>query len=129
MESYFLVGRSTEETLTGNIYAEAAIYRDIMIEDIQESFYKLSYKVMIGLTWAHYKFRYDFILKCDDDVFIQVDRMLNLLTTAQKHEGYFGQVMVDQPVMRDGKYGLTKEEHGNKYFAPYCSGGGFYIVL
>ena len=123
----FLVGSSKDETVTGKVYAEASIYKDIMIEDIRESFYNLSQKVMIGLTWAHYKFRYDFILKGDDDVFIHVDGILNLLNIAQKHEGYFGQVVLGQLVERAGRYGLTKEEYGNNKFDPYCSGGGFIL--
>ena len=33
--------------------------------------------------------------------------------------------MDGQPFMGKGRYGLTNEEHVNKVYDPYCSGGGF----
>ena len=35
--------------------------------------------------------------------------------------------MKDQPVERSGRYALSKLEHPNENFDPYCSGGGYIL--
>ena len=122
----FVTGGTEDRGVLNKVHLEAEKYKDVILEDIPESFYALSQKVMIGLQWAHSNFHYDFILKCDDDIFVQIDRLMHVLDN-NKNEGYIGQVMVKQPVMRKGRYGLTDEEHKNEYFDPYCSGGAFLI--
>lgn len=122
----FVTGGTEDKKIAEKLHHEAMIYKDLIMEDVVESFYKLSMKVMIGLQWAHTNFNYDFILKCDDDIFIQIDRLMVSLDR-NNEKGYFGQVMGKQPVMRKGRYGLTAEEHVNDYFDPYCSGGAFLI--
>ena len=108
-----------------NLHVEADLYKDIVMENINESFYRMSYKVMIGLQWAHTYFKFDFLLKCDDDVFVQIDHLMETLSTSKDH--FFGQRMFNQPVERSGRYGVSKEEHFKDHYDPYCSGGGFIL--
>ena len=122
----FVTGGTEDLGVINQVHLETEKYKDVILEDIPESFYALSQKVMIGLQWAHSNFHYDFILKCDDDIFVQMDRLMHAVDN-NKNEGYFGQVMGRQPVMRKGRYVLTLEEHKNDHFDPYCSGGAFLI--
>ena len=107
------------------VHVEGNTYRDILIENIEENFYKLSFKVMLGLKWVQGNLKYDFLLKCDDDVFVNIDRLMKILSTT-KHQ-YFGQKMERAVVQREGRYGVSEEEHPHPLYDPYCSGGGFVL--
>ena len=107
------------------LHAEADTYKDTLIESVEEDFYTLSFKVMLGLKWVQANLKYDFLLKCDDDVFVNIDRLMRLLLTTR--DQYFGQKMEFQPVEREGRYGVSVEEHPSPIYDPFCSGGGFVL--
>ena len=107
------------------LHAEADTYKDTLIESVKEDFYTLSFKVMLGLKWVQANLKYDFLLKCDDDVFVNIDRLMRLLLTTR--DQYFGQKMEFQPVEREGRYGVSVEEHPSPIYDPFCSGGGFVL--
>jgi len=121
----FITGGIEDIKLLNKLHLEAEYYKDILMEDVIESFYNLSYKVMIGLEWANRNFQYDYILKCDDDVFVQVDHMISFLS--KQTYNYAGHVMANQPVYRKGRYKITHGEFSKNKFQPYCSGGGFIL--
>ena len=107
------------------LHAEADTYKDTLIESVEEDFYTLSFKVMLGLKWVQANLKHDFLLKCDDDVFVNIDRLMRLLLTTR--DQYFGQKMEFQPVEREGRYGVSVEEHPSPIYDPFCSGGGFVL--
>ena len=107
------------------LHVEGNTYRDILIGNIEENFYKLSFKVMLGLKWVQGNLKYDFLLKCDDDVFVNIDRLMRVLSITK--DQYFGQRMHNQPVEREGRYGVSEEEHPNSFYDTFCSGGGFVL--
>ena len=107
------------------LHVEGNTYRDVLIENIGESFYTLSFKVMLGLKWVQRNLKYDFLLKCDDDVFVNIDRLMRVLSTTR--DQYFGQKMHKQPVEREGRYGVSEKEHPNPFYDTFCSGGGFVL--
>ena len=107
------------------LHAEADTFKDTLIESVEEDFYTLSFKVMLGLKWVQANLKYDFLLKCDDDVFVNIDRLMRLLLTTR--DQYFGQKMEFQPVEREGRYGVSVEKHPSPIYDPFCSGGGFVL--
>ncbi|XP_066932653.1 lactosylceramide 1,3-N-acetyl-beta-D-glucosaminyltransferase A-like [Clytia hemisphaerica] len=100
---------------------------DLIVGDVKESFYTLSKKLSIGIDWLHRNLVFDFVLKTDDDVFINIPKVLKALNTLPSHIQYFGHVMWRQPVERKGRYKLTPDEFKHDRFDPYCSGGGFIV--
>ena len=120
----FITGAAAKQVMH-NLHVEANLYKDIVMENINESFYRMSYKVMIGLQWAYTYLKFDYLLKCDDDVFVQIDHLMERLSTSKDH--FFGQRMFHQPVERSGRYGVSKEEYFKDHYDPYCSGGGFIL--
>ena len=126
-KTIFVLGTVPDKETLIAIKKESKQYEDIILEDVPESFYQLSQKVMVGLQWVFVTVNFDFVLKADDDVFVNVDRMLTKLGGRLKKYHYIGSVMADQPVEREGRYALTSEEHPRDRFRPYCSGGGFLL--
>ena len=121
----FVTGVNLDKNISQQLHEESKTYNDILMEDFEESFYKLSFKVMVGLAWLNKNLKYEFLLKCDDDVFVNVDELMKVLSTTKDH--FFGHRMLNQPVERKGRYGVSKEEHFGNRYDPYCSGGGFIL--
>merc|ERR1712126_408446 len=82
-------------------------------------------KVMTGLQWVNANFKYDFVLKTDDDVFTDVDGVIAKLKKFDDELVYTGNIMVGSEVLRSGRYGVPYEEYPASVYEPYCSGGGF----
>ncbi|XP_047132254.1 N-acetyllactosaminide beta-1,3-N-acetylglucosaminyltransferase 4 isoform X1 [Hydra vulgaris] len=124
----FLTGKVNTASSMIEIAEEAKISKDIVLLDIPENFYLLAKKVIVGLTWAKHNIKFKSVLKGDDDTFMNIDNIIDFINQNKKTDGYFGNLMYHQPVERKGRYKLTKEEHKNDYFAPYCSGGGYILT-
>lgn len=124
----FIVGRTKNETAAKLVREESKKYGDLLILDLDESFYSLSYKVMIGFQWitdncAGYKF----LLKGDDDIFVNNHALMNLLHEPKtpKDHLYVGNRMYVSEVIRNGRYGVSREEYKRDNYPRYNSGGGF----
>ena len=121
----FVTGKVKEAQSMIKIAEEAKVSKDIISLDIPENFYLLAKKVIIGITWAKHNLKFKAFLKGDDDTFINIDHVVDFINANKLAYGYFGQAMIGQRVERSGRYQLTKEEHENDRYDPYCSGGGF----
>lgn len=125
---FFLTGGVNDKRGMINLFDEAIKERDIIIEDFMESYsLNMGKKVMSGLQWLQLNFLYDYVLKCDDDVFVDVDFLLSTLRKMNNKFIYMGNVMVGSEVLRSGRYAVPVEEYPAKVYEPYCSGGGFVL--
>jgi Galactosyltransferase. len=126
----FIVGRSKNETQMASVMSESKQQGDMLVLDLEESFYSLSYKVMIGFQWVTERCQgYRFLLKGDDDIFVNIHAIMELLhepTTPQTHL-YVGNTMSVAEVIRNGRYGVSREEYQRDNYPRYNSGGGFVV--
>ncbi|KAK8764334.1 hypothetical protein V5799_033058 [Amblyomma americanum] len=71
-------GRAIGESLKN----ESARYRDVIQADFRDSYRNLTLKTVLLLKWAYvHCSRTRFIFKADDDVFVNVENLLNFLKT------------------------------------------------
>ena len=124
----FVTGLEDDDEVMTGLKEEAQKYKDILIEDVIEDFYQLAKKVIIGLTWASHNINFEYLLKADDDIFINIDNAIQFANKNTSPEGYFGNVVVNNLVERVGRYGVSKKEHLADSYSPYCSGGGFLMT-
>ena len=68
-------------------------------------------------------------LKADDDVFINMPAVLNLLnkSSTPKEKLYMGFVYKNPVVQRKGKWLVTREEYNETHFPNFCAGPGFIL--
>jgi len=126
-------GRSTQEALL----LEADAYGDIVQEDFVDSYRNLTYKGIMGLRWvSSYCRRARFLLKSDDDIFINI---FSLVTHLQELSSQLKKpasklllclVWYRMKVMRDrrSKWYLSPKEFPNDVFPTYCSGSAFIMT-
>ena len=126
----FNVGYEPGKTNKGQKFVqlrnELLTHGDMIVSNVTESFYTLSLKLAIGMDWLYRTLHFDFVLKTDDDVFVNLRNIMPALEALPNHIEYFGHVMWRQPVERTGRYKLSSEEFKNDRFDPYCSGAAIF---
>ncbi|XP_032231149.1 N-acetyllactosaminide beta-1,3-N-acetylglucosaminyltransferase 3 [Nematostella vectensis] len=123
----FLLGRSYNETIDKEIEAESQQHNDLVVGDFPDNYVNLIIKVYMGFKWARENVKSRFILKGDDDTYIYLPRLTNILQSVP--ERFFGgYVMTNAQVYRDvnNKHGISKPFFGEDVYPPYC-GGPFYV--
>lgn len=129
-KTYFLVGRTDDNFHLYQLSLEIQRYGDIVLADTIEDFYNLAPKLHMGFEWANKYCDYKFLMKGDDDVFVNVPRLLDFLDDAgtPKESLYAGNCHYAANVFRDGRYGISKEEYWKDIYPRYCSGGGYILT-
>ena len=86
-------------------------------------------KVEAGFEWAYKHCSFDYYLKADDDVFINLSNLFQLLyeNETPKTKVYLGHRHYRDHTLRKGKYKVSYEEYGQRFYPDFCSGGGFVL--
>ncbi|KFM64448.1 UDP-GlcNAc:betaGal beta-1,3-N-acetylglucosaminyltransferase 5A, partial [Stegodyphus mimosarum] len=122
---------ATEE-FQANIERENYSYRDIVQGNFLDSYRNLTYKHVMGLSWASENCAHaKYLLKMDDDIFMDVYQLLDYIYAKFKYFDlenniacYFQKHM---PVVRDpvSKWYVSKAEFSSDTFDDYCSGWAY----
>ncbi|XP_078452291.1 N-acetyllactosaminide beta-1,3-N-acetylglucosaminyltransferase 2 isoform X1 [Lampetra planeri] len=131
----FLLGRPANPDLEPNLQhlldLESKRYSDILQWDFRDSFFNLTLKELLFLKWVEQRCSdVRFIFKGDDDVFVNTDRTVALLsniTAPDKVQNLFlGDVIVNAGPHRDKKvkYYIPESVFEGAY-PPYAGGGGY----
>ena len=126
-KTFFMVGKSPDEEVMKKVKQESYFYKDIIFGNFYDIFYNLPYKVEIGFEWAYKHCSFDYYVKADDDVFINLENLFELLSRKDtpKEKLYLGYKQGNPYTIREGKYKVTYEEYRTIHLPPFCSGGGF----
>ena len=78
------------------------------------------------IEWAYKYCDFQYLLKTDDDVFVNLPNLYNLLDAKDFHQHtrlYLGRAQFYAPVLRKGKYAVTFEEYAKHNYPPFVGGG------
>jgi beta-1,3-galactosyltransferase 1 len=112
---------------------ESEQYGDIVQEDFLDSYHNLTHKGVAALKWiTNYCSQATYILKTDDDIFVNMYTLIRHMQHLHKnpnntHSLLMCAVWYGMPVMRTGKWKVTKEEWKDDYYPTYCSGSAFVL--
>lgn len=114
------------------ILEESERHGDIVQGNFLDSYHNLTYKTLMGFKWAHMWCRQaQFILKTDDDIFIDVFQLTEFLITirAFKPELVCAESF-NIPVDRNqkSKWYVKPNESNATIYTPYCPGYGFVLT-
>ncbi|XP_023693906.2 acetylgalactosaminyl-O-glycosyl-glycoprotein beta-1,3-N-acetylglucosaminyltransferase-like isoform X1 [Paramormyrops kingsleyae] len=118
--------------LNSMVMEENNLYRDILQWDFQESFYNVTLKELLFWHWFqdHCMGSIRYVLKGDDDVFVDVERVLDFLRGPPTHVEplYMGRLFVNTFPVRLwwNKYYVPWSLYSGAY-PPYMGGGGYLI--
>lgn len=133
----FLCGAIPERLIQDALLMEADAFGDIIQEDFVDSYRNLTYKGIMGLKWASTYCRLaKFLLKTDDDIFVNMFNLIAHLQSMATHRGRVKNLLLclvwyHMKVMRDpsSKWYLSPSEFEPDYFPTYCSGSAFILTV
>ena len=79
-KTVFQLGHAADAKVRTDNTLEVAEYEDIIFGDFSDIFYNLPIKVIMGFEWATKYCDFDFLLKTDDDVFVNIPNVFNFLS-------------------------------------------------
>ena len=129
----FLLGHDTNYDNSGILEEEQQKYNDIVQFNFKDTYSNITTKALAGLKFVlDYCSHVEYVVKVDDDVFINVPYLLSLLqnnTAARTIMGKVFQQASDRKVIRSGqgKYATSRKVFPFDEF-PIYAGGSAYII-
>jgi len=138
-KTLFLLARPSEDKDVKNLQKlieyEDRIHGDILQWDFMDTFFNLTLKEVNFLKWFHIHCPdVEFVFKGDDDVFVNTNNILDLITFRMEGKQNVSDVLIGDTISkanpirnRQSKYYIPKELY-NKPYPPYVGGGGFLMT-
>lgn len=129
----FLVGHSAE--LLPSLQEESRQHRDILIGSYLDSYRNLTVKIMHGMDWVTETCKSDYVLKTDDDVFVNTKLLLHLVSNfTAKENVYIGLVLYTESRLKvirhpDSKWYVSYEQYPDSHYPPYAVGMGYLLSI
>ena len=123
--TFFVSAKVENEIMMSKFYDEVNKYKDILLGNFYENFYNLSLKVDISLEWSYKHCSFDYLLKADDDVFVNLPLLFSRLPSHKNERLYLGYCYFYPYVKSDGKYRVNVKEYNQLIYPNYCAGGAF----
>ncbi|KAL3869896.1 hypothetical protein ACJMK2_042522 [Sinanodonta woodiana] len=132
----FLIGLTNHIPSEIIIKNEIKTHGDILKGSYMDSYRNLTIKVMHGLNWVQSFCRSEYVLKTDDDVFVNTQG-LHQMISRQSNIGrnlYVGYVYSDPKrlaVVRNtlNKWFVSEEAYPDAHYPPYASGMGYVLSM
>ncbi|XP_063587024.1 beta-1,3-galactosyltransferase 6-like [Penaeus indicus] len=126
---YFVIGTgSLSENVNVTIQSEQRRFGDLLLlNNVIDSYSALTKKLLASLVYVHYNVKFRFLMKCDDDSYVQIPQLhKELKAVPYKQRLYWG--------FFDGratphKKGVWKENEWVlcDHYVPYALGGGYVL--
>ena len=101
----FVIGQA-KDAKSGEIEAlekEMQLNKDIVLGEMLEDYRNLTLKTKMGLKWAYYECKTSYVLKTDDDVFVNPVVLVEWLKEIPTNNLYTGWCNSNSPVIRNKK--------------------------
>lgn len=131
----FLIGETANVTLGRQLQLESIMFGDIVQGNFIDSYRNMTYKHVMGLKWiAHHCPTAKYILKSDDDVFVNLNALRQFLARELSPWGAKG--LIGCPVVKHAlverskrsKWMVPTEEYQFQYYPCYCAGLFNFII-
>lgn len=126
---YFLTGRADNYSLSDNLAAENEVHGDLVQQDFTDVYSNLTLKTVMMLKWSTSQCAPRYILKTDEDMYINVPKLVTYLEQSGHADIIVGAVICDAAPMRDkySKYYSPKHMFTLRRFPVYVSGTAYVL--
>ena len=124
----FLIGLSDNDT-TNSVINEGLTFNDIIIENFEDCYVNLTIKTSFAMkAFIKYYNESSYFFKVDDDVFVNVQKLYELLKNVPK-DSLIGNLETNAEPVRNSanKYFLPKQFYEEDKFPPYVHGPAYLI--
>ncbi|KAK4010368.1 hypothetical protein OUZ56_019514 [Daphnia magna] len=106
----FIIGRTDDRDTQKKIESESSTYGDVLQMDMVDVYYNQTLKVVGLLNWINdHCSRVDFLLKVDDDVYVNTRNLATVVKNLDPAEQSVYGTASDSIVRRDGKFEISLE--------------------
>lgn len=129
-KTIFIVGRDRDSKVEQLVEEEYKYYGDILRLDYTDKYENLTNKTILSLEWLAMNCPSTYVLKTDDDCFVNLIPLITWLKELGPSEKYIGKKNEFMPVIRDPTHRnyVSISDYAEEYYKPYCSGGGYMIA-
>ena len=124
---YFMTGYLQSEIEKAK--NESTLHKDMLITNRTEDYWDFSRRVMFGFLWSLENCKYEYLFKADDDVFVNIPNLFNLLykdpfVLKHKDRLYAGNMFTNYVPHRskDSKWYVSREEWAPVRYPPFTTG-------
>ena len=97
----FVVGESKDKKVQGKLASETRACQDVVIANFIDSYKIITLKAILGLKWAKRFCLGTYVLKTDDDTFINLRKFMDWLSRRPRNIFYAGKCVNSPHVRRD----------------------------
>lgn len=128
-KTVFLVAQTRNESVSDLLLKEENVFGDLVRAQYYDHYWNQTLKIQMAFEWAFMYCNFSFLLKMDDDTFVDVKGLISLLAKPATPQGklYIGKCFKKAKVKRKGKWKISFEDYNATFYPEYCSGFG--IVL
>lgn len=125
----FILGtQALDDDVSDDLYYEHIKYNDLLLlPKLKDSYSSLTNKLIESLIWVHSNLSFIFLLKCDDDTFVNVPALLTVLEDKPRELLYYGFFYGKGNVKKHGQWAEPNWILCDKYL-PYARGGGYILT-
>lgn len=103
---------------------------DLLIGDFVDAYRNLTLKVLFGLRWSFWQCaRTRFVLKVDQDVFVNVPLLVRFLQERGEYNSVYGFPSYGHKVQRRGKWKVTRTMYPFSRYPTYMSGSAYVLSM
>ncbi|KAL9706284.1 hypothetical protein quinque_009802 [Culex quinquefasciatus] len=128
----FLLGNSQNQGVEDRLTAENALYGDLIRGHFHDTYDNLTLKTVSMLEWTGvHCSKARFLLKVDDDMFINVPKLLEFVTArVDVGRSIFGRLADGWPALRDrsSKWYVSWEEYGLDRYPAFTTGPAYLLT-
>ncbi|KAH8409468.1 hypothetical protein KR222_006332 [Zaprionus bogoriensis] len=130
----FVLGRGTNETVNKALSEENFMYGDLIRGNFIDSYNNLTLKTISSLEWVdQHCSRAKYVLKTDDDMFINVPKLLNFVRQLEKHKDkrlIFGRLAKKWKPIRNkkSKYYVSTDQFPAAVFPSFTTGPAYVMT-
>ena len=130
----FVLGQTANTTLRQQLDLEFRLHEDLLQEDFIDSYFNMTVKAVISLKWISSRCRYSrFVLKTDDDAFVNMFSLLEILSSKQLFNEHGSERTLmcnwwtdhEVEVAREGKWNIHVNQWRYRNWPPFCQGLAF----
>ena len=98
----------------------------ILLPRLEDAYNKLSFKLLEMLVWANENLNVRYLMKVDEDSFVQPNLLADELLKMPSKRLYWGYFNGRGPVLKEGKFAELEYNMCDRY-TPYALGGGYVL--
>ncbi|XP_012536065.1 beta-1,3-galactosyltransferase 1 [Monomorium pharaonis] len=128
----FLLGKSDNDTLNNLIADESSQYNDIVQERFFDTYNNLTLKSVMMLKWVTSNCNQaKYLMKTDDDMFVNIPLLLKTLHSITQVETLLGSLICNAKPITDpkNKWYTPKYMYSEKTYPNYLSGTGYVMSM